>query len=139
MVKAAGSDEEDEGGLFFRSIRDHCKLTLPLFVDAINDKLEMGEYLLEHTQAHVEYVRIVEQRLESIVKEFDFDFLSFVSALRKALEGQNMRDNQKKMMATELLEIIESVEKFSSFAEGMKIKAIQQITNDEDWEFGRRC
>jgi len=133
-----GKGEEDEAGAFFRSIRDHCKSSLPLFIDAINDELEMGEYLLEHTEAHQTYVRLIEDKLENIVREFDYDFAGFVSALRLAIEGEALKNTQKKMMAVELLEIIDSVEKFGSFAEGMKIKAVQKITGSEEWEFGRR-
>lgn len=68
---------------------------------------------------------------------------SFVEALQAVLDDKSFSSPDRIMQfatAQELLDVIECVSKFSSFAEGMKIKAVQFLSRAEDdaWEFGRR-
>ena len=136
-------DEDEEKGEerenFFKQIQAHCKSCLPLFIATLqDDKICEGEYALSHTKCHESYVTIIEEKLEDIVRDFGYTFASFVAALRSAISKKSIDNPQKEQYAVELLEIIECVSKFSSFAEGMRIRAIQKITNDENFEFGRR-
>ena len=60
----------------------------------------------------------------------------------EALASKNPGLNSS--LATELLEILDCVNKFTNFAEGMRIKASQFLCRDENdaddpFNFGRRC
>mmetsp|Transcript_4031 Transcript_4031/g.8106 ORF Transcript_4031/g.8106 Transcript_4031/m.8106 type:complete len:191 (+) Transcript_4031:60-632(+) len=141
----AGSEEKGDdlkpGQLLFVDIQNVCKRALPSFVDAVKDGLQVGEYLPEHQEFHSQYLSIIEDAMSKCVDHFGFNLNSFVSSLRELL-SYNPNNVMAYATARELLEVIECVEKFNSFAEGMRIKAVQYLekedgTNDE-FDFGRR-
>ncbi|GMI39395.1 hypothetical protein TrCOL_g4492 [Triparma columacea] len=115
--------------------------TLPFFVDAVRDGMDVGEYLPEHQEYHERYLGSVEDAMSRCVDHFGFTLNSFVSSLRSML-SYNSGNIMGYATARELLEVIECVEKFNSFAEGMRVRAVQFLEKEEggsdDFDFGRR-
>lgn len=147
-----GDDEDGDGGeekgselspgqQLFVSVQAVCKEALPFFVDAVRDGMDVGEYLPEHQEYHERYLGSVEGAMSRCVDHFGFTLNSFVSSLRSML-SYNSGNIMGYATARELLEVIECVEKFNSFAEGMRVRAVQFLEKEEggsdDFDFGRR-
>ena len=137
--------EDDPPTALFKAVRRICKRALPSFVQMVEEGGRPGEFRLDQTEAHSDFVAAVEAALEDRLSQFGYDQHSFVRDLRDALEWREVgghdpeRDAAKYATAAELLDIIEIVRKFTNFAMGMKIKAQQYLNrhHDDHWEDGR--
>jgi hypothetical protein len=141
----ASAESKAQEETMFSLVRAVCKEALPSFVEAVQNEMSVGEYTLEHQQFHAKFLELIETRLEDKLMERGVSLRAFVSALRATLNENDFAESDAVMMfatAKELLDVIDCVEKFTNFAEGMRIKALQYLSwkeeGDDAWMYGRR-
>ena len=138
-------ESKEESSTMFSEVRSLCVAALPSFIQAIEDELSVGEYTLQHQQYHSQFLEIIEQHLEDRLSTHSVSLRSFAFALRAALSATDYAEPDAIMMfatAKELLDVLDCVQKFTNFAEGMRIKALQykawKEEGDDEWFYGRR-
>ncbi|GMH86189.1 hypothetical protein TrVE_jg12346 [Triparma verrucosa] len=138
-------DEEEKGEeqpasmLFFKDVKMFCKSCLPNYVSFLKTEACIStDYPSEAKSDHEEYRNIVESHLSTCLEQHGYGLREFVQALSEQIDD----DGQSKSVAEELLEVIECVEKFSSFAEGMMKRAgdfiLYENGEDDAFSYGRR-
>lgn len=117
-----------------------CKSRLPDYVTFLKSEACISTDYPNHTQSdHTEYQNIVENHLSTCLQEHGYGLRDFVAELSESIE---VKDNANRPVAEELLEVIECVEKFCTFAEGMMKRAgdfiLLENGEDDAFEYGRR-
>ena len=159
-----GDDSDGDGGgggggpaqALFRQCRLVLKSSLPDFVEAVEAGKGSGECSLSFSSHHRKFAGTIEKHLEECIAYFGFETLdAFVREVRGMLElgggdesdskSPDADDVMKFATARELLDVIECVNKFENFAEGMRIKAVMYLEHlregkpdDDAWSYGRR-